>query len=148
MGYVADLLASYSQSQHQVQIARKFRAKAALEQAKSLESTVVYNGYFLDYYVAPAIETHLIPATLFVDMQHNAASIPGTGDTPVVYSHTSDVGNLINASLDLERWERETFIICDKVTLNEFIQLAEAVKGTSTSDLPPPSKASIQINCW
>ncbi|KAF7554088.1 hypothetical protein G7Z17_g3149 [Cylindrodendrum hubeiense] len=118
------------QIKHQIQIARKFRAKAALKEAKSLESTVVYTGYFLDYYVTPSIETHLVSATLFVDMLHDAASIPGTGNTPVVYSHTSDVGELINASLDLERWEPETFIICDKVTLNEFVQLAEAAKGT------------------
>ncbi|KAI1395075.1 NAD(P)-binding protein [Hypoxylon fuscum] len=118
------------QSKDQVQVARKFRAKAALEEATSLEGTVVYNGYFLDYYVAPAIETHLIPATLFVDMSHDAASIPGAGNTPVVYSHTSDIGELINASLDLPRWEPETFICCDKVTLNEFVRLAEAAKGT------------------
>lgn len=62
-------------------------------------------------------------------MVHNEASIPGAGNTPVVYSHTSDVGELINASLDLERWEPETFISCDKVTLNEFVELAETVKG-------------------
>ncbi|KAL7911437.1 NAD(P)-binding protein [Trichoderma velutinum] len=115
---------------NQVQAVRKLRAKEALQAAKTLESTVVYPGYFLDYYVSPAITTYLVPATLFVDMVHNEASIPGAGNTPVVYSHTSDVGELINASLDLERWEPETFISCDRVTLNEFVELAEAAKGT------------------
>jgi hypothetical protein len=126
------LLSDYplsSQSKYQVQVARKIRAKEALKAAKTLESTVVYNGYFLDYYVSPAIKTYLVPATMVVDMVHNEASIPGDGNTPVVYSHTSDVGELINASLDLERWEPETFISCDRVTLNEFVQLAEAAKG-------------------
>ncbi|KAM0247106.1 hypothetical protein ACHAQJ_009961 [Trichoderma viride] len=118
------------QSKYQVQVARKLRAKEALQAAKTLETTVVYNGYFLDYYVSPAIKTYLVPATMFVDMVHNEASIPGAGNTPVVYSHTSDIGELINASLDLERWEPETFISCDKVTLSEFVQFAEAAKGT------------------
>lgn len=90
---------------------------------------MVYPGYFLDYYVTPTIETYLPMATMFVDMAHDVAAIPGTGNTPVVYSHTFDVGELINASLDLEKWERETFVICDKVTLNEFVQIAEAAKG-------------------
>jgi hypothetical protein len=117
------------QSKYQIQVARKFRAKAALEEAKSLEGTVIYPGYFLDYYVTPAIETYLFTATMFVDMLHNEAAIPGSGNTPVAYSHTSDVGDLINASLDLEKWEPETFIICDKVTLNDFVRIAEVVKG-------------------
>ncbi|KFY43847.1 hypothetical protein V494_01784 [Pseudogymnoascus sp. VKM F-4513 (FW-928)] len=114
----------------QVQVARKYRAKAAMEKTKDLETTVVYNGYFFDYYVAPQIKTYLGPATLFVDVEHDAASIPGDGMNPVVYSHTSDVGRLVNASLDLKKWEPETYIVCDKVTLNEFVQLAEAAKGT------------------
>lgn len=98
---------------------------------------MVYPGYFLDYYVTPAIETYLPMATMFVDMAHNTAAIPGTGATPVVYSHTSDVGELINASLDLEKWEPETFIVCDKVTLNEFVQIAEAAKGIYNAPRSP-----------
>jgi nucleoside-diphosphate-sugar epimerase len=132
----------YRQGKHQVQVTRKIRAKAALDEAKSLEGTVVYPGYFLDYYVTPAIETYLSVATMFVDMAHNVAAIPGTGNTPVVYSHTSDVGELINASLDLERWEPETFIICDKVTLNEFVRIAEAAKGKC---IAPHSSADVSL---
>lgn len=108
-----------------------------MEKTKDLETTVVYNGYFFDYYVAPQIKTYLGPATLFVDVEHDAASIPGDGMNPVVYSHTSDVGRLVNASLDLKKWEPETYIVCDKVTLNEFVQLAEAARG----NLPLPNIA-------
>lgn len=67
---------------------------------------------------------------LFLDIPNNAAAIPGSGNTPSAFTHTKDVGKFVAASLDLEKWEPDTFIIGDKVTWNEFLQHAEAAKGT------------------
>ncbi|KFY32387.1 hypothetical protein V493_00246 [Pseudogymnoascus sp. VKM F-4281 (FW-2241)] len=84
----------------QVQVARKYCAKAAIEKTKDLKTTVVYNSYFFDYYIRPQIKTYLGAATLFVDMEHDAALIPGDRTNPVVYSHTSDVRTKFKVAYD------------------------------------------------
>lgn len=97
----------------------------------TLEYTRVNNGYFLDYWGIPKVKTYLQPFTLVVDMADNMAAIPGTGDVPVVFTHTFDVAKYVAAFLDLDKWEKETYVIGDKVTWNEFVELAQAAKGTS-----------------
>ncbi|KAK5069143.1 hypothetical protein LTR64_008704 [Lithohypha guttulata] len=99
-------------------------------QATSLDWTAVYNGYFLDYYGAPKVKTYMPPMALVVDLANNFAAIPGSGDVPVVFTHTFDVGHFTAALLTKDKWEKESYIIGDKVTLNEFVKLGEEVKKT------------------
>lgn len=54
---------------------------------------------------------------------------------PVAFTHTSDVAKYVAALLDLDMWEPESFVFGDKVTLNEFLHLAEAAKGTRRSSI-------------
>ncbi|CCF36710.1 hypothetical protein CH063_08218 [Colletotrichum higginsianum] len=111
-------------------IPNKLKAKALLKETKGLEYTVIHNGYFLDYWATPAIPSNMTPFTLVLDIPNNVATIPGSGNTPVAFTHTADVSKFVAAALDLEKWEPETFIVGDKVTWNEFLQHAEAAKGT------------------
>lgn len=100
-----------------------------LEVSKDLEWTLFYNGYFMDYFGMPKLPSYLNPFVIFMDIPGNMAAIPGDGNTPVTFTHTSDVGRFVAASLDLEKWDRVSAIIGDKMTINEAVKLAEEAKG-------------------
>jgi hypothetical protein len=101
----------------------------ALE-ATSLEHTSVLNGYFLDYFVAPKVKSYMAPAAVVLDIANNSAAIPGSGNVPVVLTHSSDVARFVVALMKQPRWEKDSYVIGDKVTWNEFLRLAEEAKGT------------------
>ncbi|KAM7196160.1 NAD(P)-binding protein [Rhypophila sp. PSN 637] len=107
--------------------ASKLRYLETLE-STSLEWTAVLNGYFLDYFGAPKVKTYMPPMAVVVDLANNFAAIPGSGDVPVTFTHTFDVGAFVAALLTKEKWDKESYIIGDKVTLNEFVRIAEEVK--------------------
>ena len=100
-----------------------------LKRTSSLEYTVVYNGYFLDYFGNDRIKSYLKRIPVVIDIPHHTAAIPGSGNTPVAFTHTSDIAQFVVASLDLPEWPEESWIIGDKVTWNEALRLAEAAKG-------------------
>ncbi|KPM41022.1 hypothetical protein AK830_g5566 [Neonectria ditissima] len=109
------------------------RAKLeALEELEtsSLEYTLFYVGYFLNFWGHPHVKTYQLPNIIAVDIEHKVAAVPGTGETPVTFIHTSDVAKFVAASLELPKWDRESYIIGDTVTWNEFVRVAEEVKGT------------------
>ncbi|EXL64106.1 hypothetical protein FOPG_19624 [Fusarium oxysporum f. sp. conglutinans race 2 54008] len=106
----------------------KLEAIDALENT-SLEYTSFYVGYFLDYWGHPRVKTHQLQFVIAVDMEHSRAAIPGKGDTPVTFTHTFDVAEYVAASLDLPKWGKESYIIGESVTWNEFVRIAEEVKG-------------------
>jgi hypothetical protein len=99
-------------------------------QNTSLEYTTVINGFFLDYYVQPYIKSYLSPLTLAIDIANKAAAIPGSGNIPVVFTHTFDISKFVVALLSQSSWEDESYIIGDKITLNEFLAIAEEARGT------------------
>jgi nucleoside-diphosphate-sugar epimerase len=97
----------------------------------SLEYTAVNNGVFMDYWVVPHIKSYLGGGITFaIDMANKAAAIPGSGNTPVVFSYSFDIGNLVAALLTLPTWERETYIVGDRITWNEFLAIAEEARGS------------------
>ncbi|KAF7177894.1 hypothetical protein CNMCM7691_006370 [Aspergillus felis] len=95
----------------------------------SLEYTLVSNGFFLDYYGLPKAKSYLQPFVFAVDMANNAATIPGSGDTPVVFTHTFDVANFVAALVGHADWPERSIIIGDKKTWNDFVAIAEEIKG-------------------
>ncbi|KAI9147443.1 NmrA-like family protein [Paramyrothecium foliicola] len=107
----------------------KAEAHAQLEKTKDLQWTVVHNGYFLDYFGIPKVKSHMQPVTLILDIPHHRAAIPGTGDTPVIFTHTTDVAKYVVALLDADSWGKVSNIVGDRVTLNQFLRLAEAATG-------------------
>jgi hypothetical protein len=94
----------------------------------SLEHTVFYTGYFFDYYTLE-LPTYMQPVAFVLDIPKNAAAIPGSGEVPVVFTHTWDVAKFVAAYAEKPRWDHEAFVIGDKLTLNELVRLAEEVKG-------------------
>jgi hypothetical protein len=107
----------------------RIRAHAELNLTKDLEHTIFYNGFFLDYYALPAVPSTIMPLTLILDIAHDAAGIPGSGDTLVSFTHLADVAKLVAASLDLDQWDEKFYVVGDTVTWNEFLKLAEEAKG-------------------
>lgn len=98
-----------------------------------LEWTAVLNGVFLDEYVAPKVKTYMGPMGLVLDIPNDSAAIPGSGNDPVVFTHTFDIAKFVAALLTAPKWEKESVIIGDKVTWNEFLQIAEEAKGVKFS---------------
>ncbi|KAK1623787.1 hypothetical protein BDP81DRAFT_502811 [Colletotrichum phormii] len=106
----------------------KLDAVEALENS-SLEYTLYYVGYFLDFWGYPRVKTYQIQNIIVVDIEHNRAAIPGQGNTPVTFTHTLDVAEFVVASLELPKWEKESYVIGENVTWNEFLRIAEEIKG-------------------
>ncbi|KAH8664582.1 hypothetical protein BX600DRAFT_301799 [Xylariales sp. PMI_506] len=113
-------------------VGTRLTARAALEATTDLEHTVFHTGFFLDYWGAESsITSHMPPLVMVVDLAHGAASIPGSGDVPVVFTHTRDIARFVVASLDLEAgtWDPVTTVVGDRLTWNEFVALVEEVRG-------------------
>ncbi|KAF5844423.1 hypothetical protein GGP41_001390 [Bipolaris sorokiniana] len=106
----------------------KLTVLGALE-STSLEYTVVINGLFMDYYGQPHVKSHISPLAIVIDMANNAAAIPGSGDVPVAFTYTHDIGRMVVALLTLPKWSKESYIIGDKLTWNEVLQIAQDIKG-------------------
>ncbi|KAH8662992.1 NmrA-like family protein [Tricladium varicosporioides] len=94
-----------------------------------LEWTVFYNGIFLDYFAMPYIKTYLKPNTLVIDIANKTAGIPGTGNELVTLTYTFDLARFIVAALDRPQWPEELRVVGDQITMNEFVRLAEEVRG-------------------
>lgn len=67
---------------------------------------------------------------MFVDISHQSAAIPGSGNELIVFTHSSDLADFTVRSLDLKNWPKESYVIGEKLTWNEFVKLAEDAKGT------------------
>ncbi|KAF4829482.1 Oxidoreductase BOA1 [Colletotrichum tropicale] len=107
---------------------------AADELSKSdLEHTVLYPGFLLDYYTGPSIKSYMSPLVVVIDMGHNVAVIPGSGNVPVVFTYSLDIGRYVDAALDLKGWDPSYTIIGNKITLNDFVQAAQDAKARSDS---------------
>ncbi|KAK4503495.1 hypothetical protein PRZ48_004410 [Zasmidium cellare] len=105
-----------------------FEALDRLE-ASDLEYTVIINGMFLDYWGLPHIKTHLLPLVMVLDIENRAAAVPGSGDVPVTFTYSYDAAWFVAKLLDLPQWPKESKIVGDTVTWNEFLQMAEEVTG-------------------
>ncbi|KAL7906507.1 hypothetical protein GGI35DRAFT_471070 [Trichoderma velutinum] len=118
----------------------KIRESAIVELRKTnLEWTRVANGYFMDYYGMPHVETYLKPLFFVIDPPNKTAAIPGTGDEVLSFTHTVDVAKFVVASLGLPKWEEITYCYGEKSTFNKLLALAEEARGTKfnvTYDAP------------
>ncbi|KAF5661914.1 isoflavone reductase like IRL [Fusarium heterosporum] len=106
----------------------KLRAQEELQKT-NLEWTSIHHGFFLDFWGSSATKSYMHTTATFIDIAHRTAAIPGSGDVPVVYTYSRDVARFVSAFLDLDKWEKSTFIIGDKVTFKELVKIAEDVTG-------------------
>ena len=100
------------------------------EETKSLEWTLYTIGIFLDYYGMPHLKSHLAPFTFAIDIANNMAGIPGDGNQLMSTAYSGDVAKFVVASLDLEKWEKISYIVGEKFTFNELVKRAEKARGT------------------
>ncbi|KAM0492543.1 hypothetical protein ACHAP8_009898 [Fusarium lateritium] len=103
-----------------------------LEQT-GLEWTAFNVGWFLEYYAMPYVDTYIPQTTFVVDMANCHASIPGDGKQAMTFTYTKDVAKFVVAALQLPSWEHDTYVIGDKMTWEEFVLLAEEVRGKKFS---------------
>lgn len=114
----------------------KRQSIAVLEQHPNLEYTMVYNGYFLDYYGMPHYQSYMFPEIPYLDIAACKAAIPGSGNDKVVFTLTKDVAKFVRKMVESdERWPVRTLIAGDTVTLNEVLEVAEQARGESRSTL-------------
>lgn len=106
----------------------KVAAMAELEKT-SLEWTIICNGFFLDYWGMPKVKSYLSPTVIILDVAAGKAAVPGSGSTPVVFTYSVDVAKYVAACLTLSKWERESYVIGTKLSWNDFVKLAEEVRG-------------------
>ncbi|KAM3518129.1 hypothetical protein NHJ13051_008418 [Beauveria bassiana] len=106
----------------------KLDAQKELARVTDLETTYFLIGTFMDYW-GPAKKTRLAPFPVVLDIPNYMAAIPGSGDTPVVFTHTIDVAKFVAASLALTHWDPVTYIMGDKLSWNQVVKLAEAARG-------------------
>ncbi|KAM3512629.1 hypothetical protein MY11210_003723, partial [Beauveria gryllotalpidicola] len=92
-----------------------------------LQTTYFLNGVFMDYW-GPKEKTRLSHFPIVLDIPSNIAAVPGSGNIPVVFTHTIDVAKFVAASLSLSTWEPVTYIMGDKLSWNQVVQLAEEAR--------------------
>ncbi|OAG01466.1 NAD(P)-binding protein [Paraphaeosphaeria sporulosa] len=97
-----------------------------------LEWTAIFPGIFLDFYTL-SIPSYTKRSALAIDMDGNAAGLPGDGNYPVYFTHTTDLAKYTTAMLGLEHWEKKYFVYGDRMTWNEAVAVAEAAKGVKFS---------------
>lgn len=108
-----------------------------------LEHTSFYAGFFTDFFTGPSIKTYVAPIIIVLDLAHDIAAIPGSGNTPVCFIHTFDLAKYVDLALDLEKWDAAYHVVGDKLSWNEFVKLAEAAKG-----LNPQILQTCDKNIW
>ncbi|KAJ9652275.1 hypothetical protein H2198_008450 [Neophaeococcomyces mojaviensis] len=107
-----------------------FKTAAIAELDKTdLEYTRFINGYFMDYLGIPKFKSYLRPILVGIDIQNKVAGIPGSGNTPVVFTSTKDVGKFVVASVGLDKWNLKSLMVGDRKTWNEVLAIAQKITG-------------------
>src|SRR5882757_7704990 len=97
----------------------------------SLEWTLFHYDYFLDYFGQSWAPTHVPSEVPLLDIEACQATIPGTGEEQVVWTHTTDVAKIVSRSISMMpgTWREHSWIVWDKVTFHEILAAAEKARG-------------------
>lgn len=95
----------------------------------NLEWTQIHNGFFLDYYGIPHVETHLSPLVFAIDIANKTAAVPGTGDETMTFTYTKDMARFVVAALSLGKWDEAFHCYSESTTFNRLVKVAEEVVG-------------------
>ena len=72
----------------------------------------------------------LTPFPFLVDVEGNKAAIPGTGNTRVTLTHSTDVAKAVFAAFGMAKWEkRASYVVGETLTLSQLVGIMEDVKG-------------------
>lgn len=109
----------------------KFKAIDRLE-SSDLEYTLFSNGMFMDYWFSPYIPSAFkFNVPCWIDLENDFAALPGDGNTPLVLTHSRDVGRFVVAVLGLPKWQKRYYLAGDRLTLNQFLRIAEEIKAVN-----------------
>lgn len=101
-----------------------------------LEWTAFNVGWFLEYYGMLHVKTYNPQTTFVVDMANKAAAIPGTGKDLMTFTYSLDVAKFVLEAIDLPNWDRDTIVVGEKITWEEFVKLAESARGMLIARIP------------
>lgn len=67
----------------------------------------------------------------FVDIEACQATIPGTGEEQVAWTHTTDVAKFVSRAIAMPwgAWKEHSWIVGDKVTFHQILAAAEKARG-------------------
>jgi nucleoside-diphosphate-sugar epimerase len=68
---------------------------------------------------------------IIIDIKAGSASIPGDGSRQVAFTDMRDIGKYVTAALDFEKWDEDSIIVGEKLSVNEFVEKVEQVTGKS-----------------
>lgn len=83
----------------------------------------------MDYFGMPHVPTYFPPEACFLDIPHNRAAIPGSGEDLVAFTYSKDAGELVARSLSLPSWPERSRIVGERINYNELVRLVEKVRG-------------------
>lgn len=109
-----------------------YRRKAVVADAvrkSGIEYTLFDTGFFMDALAVGAPGATPSPYKPIYDVENLTATIPGDGSAYMTYIRGEDLGKLVAASLELEKWPEVSRMIGDRKTFNEILRLAEKVRG-------------------
>lgn len=69
----------------------------------AMEHSAIISGIIMDCYAGPAMKIYLNPFAAVLDIEHEAAALPGSGDIPITTNHTPDLAKYVSVILDLEK---------------------------------------------
>ena len=108
----------------------KQQSIAELNKYPNLEYTMVYNGYFMDYFGMPHYQSYMLPEIPYVDIAAAKAAIPGSGNDKVTFTFTKDVARFVRKLVESsDEWPVRTLIAGDVVTFNQIVEAAERSRG-------------------
>ncbi|KAF6781929.1 NmrA-like family protein [Colletotrichum sojae] len=94
-------------------------------ESSPLEWTAWYFGLYAEF-----LAQRPSPFPIILDLENHQAVVPGSGDVPITVASKPDVARFVTASLSLPSWRRETYLIGDKFTPNQAVEVAEGIRGT------------------
>ncbi|KAL7897122.1 hypothetical protein HDV63DRAFT_411476 [Trichoderma sp. SZMC 28014] len=100
-----------------------------------LEYTRFINGLWLNIWAADAPREEAVGRSgylgpsFIIDTKAGTVSIPGDGSRKVAFTDMRDIGKYVTAALDFEKWDEDSFIVGEKVSVNEFVDKFERISG-------------------
>ncbi|KAF5011206.1 hypothetical protein FDECE_2692 [Fusarium decemcellulare] len=97
----------------------------------SLEFTRFANGFFMDYWGQPHIQSNLWAYTWAIDIANKRAAIPGTGDDILSLTYSVDVAKFVVRTLESsEKWPEVSILAGSDITFNQLLAIAEGIRGS------------------
>ncbi len=99
----------------------------------NLKHTRIVNGFFMDYWGMPHLNSYLKPFPWAIVVDEKVAAIPGSGDDVLSMTYSFDLAEFILRMLDTKEWPEISAISGQDVTFNQLMKWAEDARGISSS---------------